>query len=112
MAIGMSYDDYWYGNPTMVRAYLKADKLRQERANEHAWLNGIYIMKALDAVVGNMFRKSSAQAAQYPSKPIPLYSSEEEKKAKEEDDDSDAVFAMAWMQNMVQAGKGWGKNKS
>ena len=33
MAMGMTYDEFWYGNPSMVRAYRKAWEIKQ-RAEE------------------------------------------------------------------------------
>lgn len=47
MSIGMTYEQYWYGDPLMVKAFLKADKLMQERKNAEAWLQGMYIYDAV-----------------------------------------------------------------
>lgn len=47
MSIGMTYEQYWYGDPLMVKAFLKADKFRQERQNSEAWLQGMYIYDAI-----------------------------------------------------------------
>ena len=54
----------------MVRAFLEADKQRQIRKNQDAWLQGAYFLKALDAVVGNAFRQKGQKAAEYPEEPI------------------------------------------
>lgn len=43
----MTYDQYWYGDTSMVKAYREADKLRQERMNTEAWLQGMYIYDLL-----------------------------------------------------------------
>lgn len=108
MAIGMTYEQYWYGDPLMARAFFEADKLRQERENEIAWLHGAYFLRALDTIVGNIFRKTGSQLAEYPQKPIPLRKTGEDQIM---DEEQEAVFAMAYMSSMVQAGKNWGKYK-
>lgn len=105
MAIGMTYDQYWYGDPTMVRAFYEAHKLRLQHENEMAWMYGTYTMRALDATVGNMFREKSVKPSEYPKEPINL-AVEEEKQKKS---DSEELFALAYMQNMVMAGKNWKK---
>lgn len=105
MAIGMTYEQYWYGDPTMVRAFYEAHKLRLEHENELAWLYGAYTVKALDATVGNMFRKEGTQPSEYPKEPISIKKEEEKPK----DDNSEELFALAYMTNMVMMGKNWKK---
>ena len=112
MAIGMTYDEYWYGDPLLVRAFYKADQLRRKRADEDAWLHGLYILSALNATVGNMFRKSGQAPAEYPLEP---YTQKEERERKqrldEEAKEREAAWAYAWMNSFVQAGKNFGKDK-
>ena len=84
MAIGMTYEQYWYGDPLMVRAFYKADKIRQQRLVEEAWLNGAYVLRAIDATVGNIVRKKGAEPAVYPKEPFRL--EEEPKKTQTEED--------------------------
>ena len=105
MAIGMTYDEYWYGDPLMVRAFYEANKIRKRIVNETAWIHGAYICRALDATVGNMFRSKTDTPAEYPPKPI---EDEPEQKISE---DQEALYAQAYMTNMVLVGKGWGKHK-
>lgn len=108
----MTYEQYWYGDVHMVRAFLEADKQRQIRKNQDAWLQGAYFLRALDAVVGNAFRQKGAKAAEYPSQPIELTFEKEEKKSISEEqrtEDQEAVFARAYMKSMVRAGRNWGK---
>lgn len=101
----MTYDQYWYGDPQMARAFYEAEKLRQERTNSEAWLQGIYFLHALNATVGNMFRKTGAKAAEYPKNPFPLGGA----KAPKMSEDEEELFAMAYMSSMVQAGQNWKK---
>ena len=109
MAIGMTYEQYWYGDPLMVRAYYNADKLRKEREDETAWVNGLYVLNALNATVGNMFRKSGQQPFEYPKEPFSISKLKESKPKTEEDSEKEAIWAQAWMSSLVQAGKNWGK---
>lgn len=110
MAIGMTYEQYWYGDPLMVRAFYKAEQLRQKRVNEEAWLYGAYVHRALDATVGNIMRKSGTEPARYPEKPIPLEDSMEETEAEKAlREEQEEVYALAYMTNMVMAGKNWHK---
>ena len=106
MAIGMTYDEYWYGDPLMVRAFYKADKLRRERRDEEAWTQGIYFMSALNASVGNMFRKEGQQAIEYPEKPFSM--SDKREKQPKLTEEEEATLAYAWMTSFVQNGKNWG----
>lgn len=109
MAIGMSYDQYWYGDPLMVRAFYKADKIRQERVDEEAWAHGLYVLGALNASVGNMFKKPGQTPIEYPSEPFSLTKRKEKQKKTEEQQEQEATWALAWMSSFVNAGKNWGK---
>lgn len=100
----MTYEEYWYGDPLMVRAFYKANQLKQKIIDAEAWLHGMYVLRALDATVGNMFRKSGSQMAEYPERP--LKSEDEEKPMTEEEE---ANYALAYMTNMVLVGKNWNK---
>lgn len=80
LAMGMSYDLFWHGEPELVRAYRKADVINRHRQNELLWLGGVYTAHALSATVGNMFTKG--EKAKYPSEPIPI--TEEELRQRKE----------------------------
>ena len=110
MAMGMTYEQYWFGDPLMVRAFYKAEKIKHRLINEQAWLYGAYVYRALDATVGNMSRKKGATPAEYPKEPINLKGdAEEDDLTKQEREDQEAVYAKAYMTNMVIAGKNWKK---
>ena len=110
MAIGMTYDQYWYGDPLMVRAFRKADKMRQERRDEEAWVQGMYFARALDAAVGNMFRKQGTTPSEYPNMPF-LRETKPPEKPTEKQEEQEAVWAEAWMMSFVHAGKRWSKTQ-
>ena len=113
MAIGMTYEQYWYDDPLMVRAFYKADRLRIEREDWNAWTNGLYVLSALTASVGNMFRKQGQQPAKYPEEPFTVKKKQEQKerikKREAEQKEQEATWALAWMNSFVNAGKNWGK---
>lgn len=111
MAIGMTYDQYWNDDPFMIRAFYKANKLRRDMMDEEAWLHGLYFLNALDASVGNAFRKPVQSPSEYPQEPLSVQARREKREKTEEDDDRKATWALAWMSSFVQAGKNWGKNK-
>lgn len=110
----MTYDQYWYDDPLMVRAFYQAEKLRQDMEDERAWLHGAYVVEAIMSTVGNVFREKTAQPAEYPRQP---YSALERQRKKADRDkqsgevkaDQEALFAKQYMLNMVRAGKNWGK---
>ena len=103
----MTYDQYWYGDPLMVRAFYKASQLALDKMNYQAWLQGLYFTAAIGATIGNAF--NDGPTFEYPSEPINFREHTEEEDSEE---DPDAVFAKAYMLQMVQAGKDWGKNAS
>lgn len=92
MAIGMTYEQYWYGDPLMVRDFYKAEELRNRREDRMAWWNGLYMLSALQATVGNLFLEEGAEPNRYPAEPVlqeqdkeEARRREEEKRAKEEE---------------------------
>lgn len=111
MAIGMTYEQYWYDDPLMVRAFYKANKIRQAMMDEEAWLNGMYVLNALNASVGNMFRKTGQTPIEYPKEPISMTREREKRAKKAEEEDREATWALAWMTSFVRAGKRFDKNK-
>jgi len=102
--MGMSYELYWFGDTWLIEAYRKADRLKQERANENAWLQGVYHGMAISSTIGNAFLQKGATPVKYPEEPIPL-----DKKEKQEADEE--LIAQVYMNNMVRAGKNWGKRR-
>ena len=101
----MTYEQYWYDDPMIVGDFRKAERLRQERADFEAWLNGVYIAKAIEATIGNDFRTAGSPPAKYPE--LPLLA--EEKDRKRVSEEQEAAFAKMWMMQFCEAGKDWGK---
>ena len=81
LAMGMSYDLYWYGDPNAVKVYRKAKQLERKEVNNNAWLQGLYIYQALCSVAP-LFRFSGekvVQARPYIKEPINLELDEKDK---------------------------------
>lgn len=84
MVMGMTYDQYWEGDPYMAVAYRKAYRLRRESENESLWLQGLYVFDAFSAVLENAFAKRGAARQTYLERPIDLFPlTEQEKKLRE-----------------------------
>ena len=47
MVYGMSYDEYWFGEPYRAEFYKKAYKLKRKIKDEELWTQGMYIYEAL-----------------------------------------------------------------
>lgn len=105
----MTYDQYWYGDVWMVRAFYKADKLRRENEDYNAWVSGLYVKSAIEATIGNVFKEKGAQPIEYPAKPYYLQEQEEQQRAKKRED-QELAFAKLYMYNMIRAGKEWGNH--
>lgn len=84
MSIGMTYDEFWNQDVTMVRAFRKADEMKRRRQNEMLWMQGLYVREALLSTVGNMFAGKGATPIEYPKEPHPITVEQvEEKKERE-----------------------------
>ena len=73
LSIGMTYRQYWYGDPLMVRDFREADRIRKQQQNQFLWLQGRYIYEGVAVVLANAFGKKSAPKQDYPDKPYPLF---------------------------------------
>lgn len=61
----------------MIKADNEKRKYDFEYQNSIAYLHGRYMVEALDATVGNMFRKKTAKPHTYPEKPFELENKKE-----------------------------------
>ena len=70
MSYGMTYDQFWYGDPCMAKAYYECQRIKNKRKNEEMWVNGIYTLHALNVALNNAFNKHKIQ---YLAKPLDIY---------------------------------------
>ena len=74
MSIGMTYDEFWNRDVSLVGTYRKAAELRDRRRNQELWLQGMYIYEALCDVapIFHAFAKKGTKPRPYPEHPYSL----------------------------------------
>ena len=74
LSIGMTYEQYWDGDPALPKYYRKADEIQRKRRNQELWLQGMYIYDALCDVapVFHAFAKKGTKPKPYPDHPYAL----------------------------------------
>lgn len=70
LAIGMTYEQYWYDEPKLINAYIKAEEIKTIKRNNEMWLQGLYNHISLNTSLSNALSKHSH--AKYPEQPIPI----------------------------------------
>lgn len=109
LAIGMSYEQFWYRDPQMVRAYRRADEIRRRKMNEEQWLAGMYTADALRATVGNMFSKGNKY--NYPAEPRPITRSEIEARKERERQEKTEKLKAAFIAKALNVNRNIGGEK-
>lgn len=100
MAYGMSYEQYWYGDPWMVRAYAQAYLIRRKVENENAWIFGAYVANAVTVAINNTFGKRKTD---YLKKPLDLFpKTESEQKAEIREERRKLI---AWLNGMKRSAR-------
>ena len=94
----MTYEQFWENDPSLAKYYREADKLRNERKNTDAWIQGMYIYDAVSTVVYNVWcRDKGKLPAKYTEKPYQFNAV----KAKEDLVEEESARAEVWMKNFV-----------
>ena len=103
----MSYEQYWNGDTRLVWDYVKADKLRQDRENNQAWLQGMYVYNALTSAlsVSELFRGKGRKPSQYPSKPYELFKRDKTEEEKEKEAQNERLRAIAHFDALIKKNK-------
>ena len=109
LVMGMSAEEYWDGEPWLVKSYREAYRIRMDNADRiadrDAWRMGHYIMAALAAapITVNGFAPKGHRMRDYPEKPMTVTA---EEKKREEDDrkkqDNQQQLAQAMFQAFVE----------
>lgn len=84
MAIGMTYEEYWYGHPELVKFYKQAYDYRRKERNQELWLSGMYMLSAIQTA----FDKKT----KYPEKPFDIYPKTEAEKVAEKEKNRQKVI--------------------
>lgn len=87
--MGMPYELYWDGDADAVKWFQKAHELRQEQDNTKLWIQGLYILEAVAAVLSTKENRH-----QYPKKPYNLTQSRRDADEAERED-SEKQLAIA-----------------
>lgn len=108
MAIGMTYDEFWYKSPKLVKYFLKAHEIRQKQDSERLWLQGYYTYIALCCVspVLHAFAKKGTKPLDYLKHPI--NTSKEEIEAQEQAERNKRL--LKFREDLVRMSKKGGSN--
>lgn len=91
LAMGVEYDTFWSLNPFLLQPFYDAFKVKTdctfEMNNVAAWLNGVYVLRALGASFGKK---------NYPEKPIELTLTSQPEKKETAKMNADAARFYAW----------------
>ena len=92
LSIGMTYEQFWESDPTLVIYYRRAEEIKNERMNQELWLQGMYIYEALCDVapIMNGMAKKGTKAHPYSEKPYPI----SEKQRKRDTEEKERQVAM------------------
>ena len=101
LAIGMSFAEYWTGDPSLVRYYRKAYEIKQEQINNNAWLQGLYIYDAVSTAMHNALRDKKTSTRDYAKKPYEFKHREKTEAEKAKEVEIEQQKAAAWMKNFV-----------
>lgn len=79
LAIGMTYEEFYKKDHTLVIAYRKANELKRKKENEDFWLMGAYVYQAISRAAPLLIPfNQHPKAEPYLDKPIPIYEDSEE----------------------------------
>lgn len=108
----MTYEQYWYGDPGMVKAFREADKLYQERMNTEAWLQAMYVYDAITRATPLemiLVDGKTVKRDKYIPEPYPLFKEKETPDEVEDREEQERLQAELYMRQMMRVGKNWGK---
>ena len=71
MSYGMTYDEYWYGEPYRARFYRDSYLIKIRQKDEELWMQGMYIYEALCKVspILHAFSKKGTKPLPFSDKP-------------------------------------------
>ncbi len=74
LSIGMTEEQYWDRDASLVEYYRKAEEIRRDRVNQEFWLQGMYIYDSLLRVspILQAFAKKGTKPKPYVDEPYPI----------------------------------------
>ena len=87
LSIGMTYDQFWNDDASLVIYYRKADEMAIERKNHELWLQGMYIYDALCDVapILHSMAKKGTKARPYPEQPYSITAAQRKREKEEQE---------------------------
>ena len=87
LSIGMTYEQFWEGDPTLVKYYRKAAEIKNERKNQELWLQGMYIYEALCDVapILHAMARKGTKARPYSEQPYAISEKQRRRDAEEKE---------------------------
>ena len=112
MSYGMSYDEFWYGEPYRAKFYREARILKAKQKDEESWLQGVYIYDALCRVspILHAFCKSGTKPLPYVEKPY-MAKQEEDKVNEQKRIENERLIAQVHFQQWARAAEKRFNNK-
>ena len=113
LSIGMTEEQYWDRDCLLVKYYREAEELRNEKQNQQAWLQGMYVYDALNRVapILHAFAKKGTKAQPYVEQAYPI-TKRSAKEAEENKEKAKAQKGMRFMEAyMVQNNKRFEERK-
>lgn len=106
MAIGVPYNEFWYGDYTKLKYYDEAHKKKIEQTNQELWMQGLYFYNALGVCLSNAFSKRNAKKQEYIKEPLRIFpKTEMEKEQEKEQERLKAIKNFELMRMSYQAKK-------
>lgn len=87
LSIGMTEEQYWDKDSTLVVAYRKAEELKTNRKNQEMWLQGAYVYEALCRVspLLHAFAKKGTKPVPYIAEPFAITEKQAEYRQEEKE---------------------------
>ena len=114
MSFGMTYDEFWYGEPYRAKFYRESYKLKVRQKDEELWIQGMYIYEALCKVspILHAFSKKGTKPLPYPEKPFGTNIDKKETEVDKEQEVQNArLIARIHFENWARAVKKQFENK-
>ena len=106
MSYGMTYEEYWHGDPWSLKAYKIAHNLKRRQQNEMLWLQGVYSLNALSVVIGNAFSKKGTPPRKYLETPLDVFpKTDAELKAEQEQQQKKLIAQLSIWKKMFDESK-------
>ena len=113
LSIGMTYEQFWEGDPSLTKYYRQAEEIRNDKRNQELWLQGMYIYEALCDVapILHSMAKRGTKARSYAERPYAITEKQRLREA-EEKEKLNALKAKRFMEALMLSNNARFKDKS